>query len=113
MTKFALESVAFSLRTELKPFGIKVIVINPGGYNTGFNERFISQKYEWMNAHSLYKDHMAYVCQEEERVIKRELQSTASIAKQVVKAVEVQRPMRRYVAPKWEWVALPLFRRFG
>jgi short-subunit dehydrogenase len=113
MTKFALESVAFSLRTELKPFGIKVIIINPGGYNTGFNERFMSQKYEWMNAYSLYKDHMAYVRQEEERVIKRELQSTASIAKQVVKAVEAQRPLRRYVAPKWEWVALPLFRRFG
>jgi hypothetical protein len=56
---------------------------------------------------------MAYVRQEEERIIKRELQSTASIAKQVVKAVEAQRPKRRYVAPKWEWVALPLFRSFG
>lgn len=41
MTKFALESVAFYLRTELKPFGIKVIIINPGTYNTGFNEWFI------------------------------------------------------------------------
>jgi len=113
MTKFALESVAFSLRTELKPFGISVIIVNPGTYNTGFNEWFMQRKYEWMTAQSLYKDHMAYVRQEEERIIKRELQSTASIAKQVVKAVEAQRPKRRYVAPKWEWVALPLFRRFG
>jgi len=113
MTKFALESVAFSLRTELKPFGIKVIIVNPGTYNTGFNEWFMQRKYEWMTAQSLYKDHMAYVRQEEERIIKRELQSTASIAKQVVKAVEAQRPKRRYVAPKCEWVALPLFRRFG
>ena len=31
MTKSALESVASSLRTELKPFGIKVVLINPGG----------------------------------------------------------------------------------
>jgi short-subunit dehydrogenase len=113
MTKFALESVAFSLRTELKPFGIKVIVINPGGYNTGFNERFMRRKYEWMNANGLYKDQMAYVRQEEERLIKRELQSTESIAKQVVRAVEAQRPERRYVAPKWEWVFLPLLRRLG
>lgn len=113
MTKFALESVAFSLRTELKPFGIKVIIINPGGYNTGFNELFMAHKYEWMDAHSLYKDHMAYVRQEEERVIKRELRSTSSIAKQVVKAVEAQRPKRRYVAPRWEWVFLPIFRRFS
>ena len=113
MTKFALESVAFSLRTELKPFGIKVIVINPGGYNTGFNEKFMRQKFEWMNPNSLYKDNMAYVRQEEEKVIKRELQSTQSIAKQVVKAVEARRPKRRYVAPKREWVFLPLVRRFG
>jgi len=113
MTKFALESVAFSLRTELKPFRIKVIVINPGGYNTGFNEKFMRQKFEWMNPNSLYKDNMAYVRQEEEKVIKRELQSTQSIAKQVVKAAEARRPKRRYVAPKREWVFLPLVRRFG
>jgi short-subunit dehydrogenase len=113
MTKFALEGVAFSLRTELKPFGIKVIVINPGAYNTGFNERNLAKKYEWMNANGLYKDHMAYVRQEEETLIKRELQSTQSIAKQVVRAVEAPRPKRRYVAPKWEWVFLPIVRRFG
>jgi short-subunit dehydrogenase len=113
MTKFALESVAFSLRTELKPFGINVIVINPGRYSTGFNEKFMWQKYEWMNANGLYKDYMAYVRQEEEKVIKHELQSTQSIAKQVVRAVEARRPKRRYVAPKREWVFLPLVRRFG
>jgi short-subunit dehydrogenase len=112
MTKFALESIAFSLRTELKPFGIKVVIINPGPYNTGFNE-FMRQKYEWMDANGLYKDHMGYVRREEESIRKRELQSTQSIAKQVVKAVESRRPKRRYVAPKWEWVFLPLLRRFG
>ena len=113
MTKFALESVAFSLRTELKPFGIKVIVINPGAYNTGFNERNLARKYEWMDADGLYKDHMAYVRQEEETLIKRELQNTKNIAKQVVRAVEAPRPKRRYVAPKWQWIFLPLVRRFG
>ncbi|MGZ4949414.1 MAG: SDR family NAD(P)-dependent oxidoreductase, partial [Halobacteriota archaeon] len=45
MTKFALENVAFSLRTELKPFGIKVIIVNPGAYNTGFNEGWMPRKY--------------------------------------------------------------------
>ena len=113
MTKFALENVAFSLRTELKPFGINVIVINPGGYNTGFNEKFMRRKYEWMDANGLYKDQMAYVRREEETLRKRELQTTESIAKQVVRAVEARRPKRRYVAPRWEWVFLPLLRRFG
>ena len=113
MTKSALESVASSLRTELKPFGIKVVLINPGGYNTGFNQKNLAKKYEWMDANGLYKDHMEYVREAGERLIKREVQDTGSIAKQVVKAVESRRPKRRYVAPKWEWIFLPLVRRFG
>jgi short-subunit dehydrogenase len=113
MTKSALESVASSLRTELKPFGIKVILINPGGYNTGFNQKNLAKKYEWMDVNGLYKDHMGYVREAGERLVKREVQDTQSIAKQVVKAVEARRPKRRYVAPRWEWVFLPLVRRFG
>jgi len=113
MTKFALESVAFSLRTELKPFGIKVIMINPGSYNTGFNRKNLDKKYEWMNMNGLYKDHMRYIREEEERIIKYELQNTDSIAKQIVNAVEARRPKRRYVAPKWQWLFLPIIRRFG
>lgn len=112
MTKFALESVASSLRTELQPFGIKVIIINPGVYKTGFNESFMSQKYEWMNAQGLYKDHMAFV-RRKDWVMKLELSSTWSVARQVVKAVEARWPKRRYVAPTGEWVFLPLLRWFG
>ena len=113
MTKFALESVTFSLRTELKPFGIKVIVINPGSYNTGFNRKNLDKKYDWMNMNGLYKNHMGYIREEEEKIIKYELQSTDSVAKQIVKAVEARSPKRRYVAPKWQWFFLPIIRRFG
>jgi short-subunit dehydrogenase len=113
MTKFALESVAFSLRTELKPFGIKVIIVNPGPYNTGFNDGFMPRKYEWMDTHSLYRDSMEYLRREDEKIMKRELRSTKSIARQVVRAVEARWPKRRYVAPRWMWVFLPLVRRFG
>lgn len=113
MTKFALESVAFSLRTELKPFGIKVIMINPGSYNTGFNRKNLDKKYDWMDMNGFYENHMGYIRKEEERIIKHELQNTDSIAKQVVKAVEARRPKRRYVAPKWQWFFLPIIRTFG
>jgi NAD(P)-dependent dehydrogenase (short-subunit alcohol dehydrogenase family) len=96
----------------LKPFGIKVIIINPGVYKTGFNESLMSQKYEWMGAQSLYKDHMAYM-RRKEWVLKLELPGTWSIARQVVKAVESRWPRRRYVAPRWGWAFLPLLRWFG
>ncbi len=46
-SKHALEALAASLKIELKDFGIKVGVINPGPYQTGFNERIIYSAYEW------------------------------------------------------------------
>lgn len=112
MTKFALESVAFSLRTELKPFGIQVVMVNPGGYNTGFNQKNIEKKYEWINNSRLYKDRLDVIKQSESMILRSELQDTSSIAKQIVKAVEDRKPKRRYVAPLWQWWLIPLMREF-
>jgi len=110
MSKFALESVAFSLRTELKPFGIDVIMVNPGGYNTDFNQKNIGKKYEWIDGSVLYKDHMDVIKKAEDMIIRSELKDTASIARQIVRAVEDKRPGRRYVAPLWQWWLIPLLR---
>lgn len=48
-TKHALEALAASLRVEVIQFGIKVAVINPGPYKTGFNERIVYSAYEWFD----------------------------------------------------------------
>jgi short-subunit dehydrogenase len=112
MSKFALESVAFALRTELKPFGIEVVMVNPGGYNTGFNQKNIGKKYEWLDNSVLYKGKLDVIKKAESMIIRSELQDTSSIAKQIVKAVEDKRPKRRYVAPLWQWWLIPLLREF-
>lgn len=113
MSKFALESVAFSLRTELKTFGIQVVMVNPGGYNTEFNQKNIGRKYEWLDTSRLYKDHMDVIKKAEGMIIRSELQDTSSIARQIVKAVEDKKPKRRYVAPIWQWWAVPLIRELA
>jgi len=113
MSKFALESIAFSLRTELKTFGIHVVMVNPGGYNTQFNQKNIGKKYEWLDTSRLYKDHMDVIKKAEGMIIRSELQDTSSIARQIVKAVEDKRPKRRYVAPIWQWWAVPLIRELA
>jgi short-subunit dehydrogenase len=110
MSKFALESIAFSLRTELKTFGIHVVMVNPGGYNTEFNQKNIGKKYEWLDTSRLYKDHMDVIKKAEGMIIRSELQDTSSIARQIVKAVEDKKPKRRYVAPLWQWWLIPLLR---
>ena len=113
MSKFALESVAFSLRTELKPFGIDVLMVNPGGYNTAFNQKNIGKKYEWIDTSVLYRGHMDVIRKSEAMIIRSELKDTSSIARQIVRAVEDKRPKRRYVAPIWQWWAIPLLRELA
>jgi short-subunit dehydrogenase len=112
MSKFALESMAFALRTELKPLGIDIVMVNPGGYNTGFNQKNIGRKYEWLDSSVLYKGRLDEIKKAESMIIRSELQDTASIARQIVKAVEDKKPKRRYVAPLWQWWLIPLLREF-
>jgi NAD(P)-dependent dehydrogenase (short-subunit alcohol dehydrogenase family) len=42
MTKHAVEAFTKSLRGELAPYGIDVTKVNPGPYNTGFNDRMVN-----------------------------------------------------------------------
>lgn len=51
-TKHAIEGIAKTLQKELKEFGVQVATINPGPYNTGFNDRSAEEKYKWYNEDS-------------------------------------------------------------
>ena len=53
MTKHALEAMGKAMRAELAPSGIDVTLINPGPYNTGFNDRMAASMWEWFGAGSI------------------------------------------------------------
>ena len=113
MTKFSLENIIYSFRKELKPFNIKVIAINPGTYNTGFNQKNIKKKYEWLNKNGLYKNNIKEIKDSEKNLLRLELKSTDSIAKQIVKATLAKNPKRRYSTPWWQYASVPFLRKFG
>lgn len=48
-SKFALEAIVQSLRDELVPMGISVATINPGPYETGFNDRMYDSYEQWFD----------------------------------------------------------------
>ena len=50
MTKHAVEAFTKSLRGELAPHGIDVTKVNPGPYNTGFNDRMVDGISEYIEA---------------------------------------------------------------
>jgi short-subunit dehydrogenase len=113
MTKFAMESLAYCLRAELKPFGIRVVMINPGAYGTGFNRENIDRKKDWMPADSLYRGQGKAIGRAERGILTFEVGDTAGIARQIVRAVEARRPRKRYVAPWWQWLGVPFARLLG
>ncbi len=49
MTKHALEAMGKALRAEIAGQGIDVTLINPGPYNTGFNDRMANSMWEWFD----------------------------------------------------------------
>lgn len=46
-SKHALESIAQNLRDELHDFGVEVATINPGPFETGFNDRMYDTYEQW------------------------------------------------------------------
>ena len=46
-TKHAIEAIAGSMKAELEPFGIKVATVNPGVFNTGFNDTGAESYVQW------------------------------------------------------------------
>ncbi|MFZ1321452.1 MAG: SDR family NAD(P)-dependent oxidoreductase [Ignavibacteria bacterium] len=108
MSKFALENVAYSLRGELKPFNIPVVMVNPGAYDTGFNLKNVNKKYEWHDKNGLYKDHMDIIKKSEDQIFRLEVKNTDGISDKVVKAVTAKNPKKRYYAPLLQWFLIPI-----
>ncbi len=113
MTKFALEAAIDVLRIELRPLGIKVSLIEPGAYATGFNEKMHARKYEWMDASSLYHDHLGFIRLFEKGIFLLQSKHVHRIARKIVKAAEAKRPWARYVAPWWQGLGVRILRTLG
>ena len=47
MTKFSLEAMGRALRAELAGLGVDVCLLNPGPYQTGFNDQMAASMWEW------------------------------------------------------------------
>ena len=116
MTKFALSGGADSLRQELRKVtkNVHVSIVELGGYHTGFNQKNISRKYEWMGKESYFNEVIEDIRSQEERFFSRtELKSTKTAVASIVKAAEAGKPKFRYVTPWWQGAIVQLRRIFG
>ncbi len=98
-SKFALEGMSDSLRMELKQFGIDVIVLEPGGIYSEWNDIAMNSLREQPNE-SVYKEQIRKMITSNEKAVQDMKKSKNSdpivIAKLVKKSIEANRPKTRY-----------------
>jgi NAD(P)-dependent dehydrogenase (short-subunit alcohol dehydrogenase family) len=119
-TKYAVEAISDALRLEVKPFGIGVILIEPGlirsnfetRINQGLDEGAASQ--DRLETKTAYADLLATSERITARAYANHLKSTGpeAVAAVIVKALESTSPRSRYVVTSAAKAMINL-RRFG
>lgn len=95
-TKFALEAISDCLRMEVEPFGINVVVVEPGGIKTEWAD-IAAQKLREVSGDGPYGHQALPMAESMIGRASRERQSPPElIADTIAKAVQARRPKTRY-----------------
>ncbi|MVM34548.1 SDR family NAD(P)-dependent oxidoreductase [Spirosoma sp. HMF4905] len=95
-SKFALEGLSDSLRNEVKPFGIDVIVIEPGGVKSEWGSSAFDSLTK-VSGHTAYKSMATKFANAFEATESKNAEPIL-IAKLIQKAIEARKPKARYAA---------------
>jgi NAD(P)-dependent dehydrogenase (short-subunit alcohol dehydrogenase family) len=95
-TKFAVEGLSESMSYELEPFGIKVVIVEPGVIRTNFGDGLIVAK-KSQDANSPYSQMMQRSAAGFEKMMKN-ASSPDVVAKVVLNAIRDENPSLRYLA---------------
>ncbi len=95
--KFAVEGLGEALSMEVKPFGIKIVLVEPGDMSTGF-----TSNREWGMPEVISSPYMKQVKKTKEIIDKNETKggNPARVAKKIVRIVQKKHPAFRYVVGK-------------
>jgi NAD(P)-dependent dehydrogenase (short-subunit alcohol dehydrogenase family) len=97
-TKFAIEGLSGSMRYELEPLGIKVVLVEPGVIGTNFVNAVVAAK-KSRDPNSPYSQIMQKMAASFEEVMKN-ASSPELVARVVLKAITDENPSLIYIAGK-------------
>jgi NAD(P)-dependent dehydrogenase (short-subunit alcohol dehydrogenase family) len=95
-TKFAVEGLSESISYELEPFGIKIVIVEPGVIRTNFGNGLVVAK-KSQHPNSPYSQMMKKIANSFEELMKNS-SSPSLVANVVLKAVKDENPSLRYLA---------------
>jgi NAD(P)-dependent dehydrogenase (short-subunit alcohol dehydrogenase family) len=95
-TKFAVEGLSESMSYELEPFGIRVVIVEPGVIRTNFGDGLVVAK-KSQDPNSPYSKMMQKVTTGFEEMMKN-ASSADLVAKVVLNAIRDENPSLRYLA---------------
>ena len=108
-TKYAVESLSDALRIELGPFGVGVVLIEPGAIETEFTPRSLDGGAKYRRADSPYAP-VLVAFDRMERMAKQTAVGPLPVSRAITRAVESRRPRARYVAPRFAGLFVALMR---
>jgi NAD(P)-dependent dehydrogenase (short-subunit alcohol dehydrogenase family) len=95
-TKFAVEGLSESISYELEPFGVKVVIVEPGVIRTNFGNGLVVAK-KSQDPNSPYSQMMKKIANSFEELMKNS-SSPELVANVVLNAVKDENPNLRYLA---------------
>jgi NAD(P)-dependent dehydrogenase (short-subunit alcohol dehydrogenase family) len=109
-SKHALEAIADALRVEVGPFGIRVVVVEPGPIDTRFDERARHEVARLMRRPGPYADFYGNA----ERAMNEDFQMgkrpASAAARVILNAIEAEAPRTRYRLTSMARLFIPLRR---
>lgn len=108
-TKHALEAISDSLRVELRPFGVRVVLIEPGPIETGFADATMATVDRYRDPDSPYAP--TYARTDAARAWTDQLAGKPrDVVRTLERAITSRRPKPRYVVPLSSKILLMLSR---
>lgn len=97
-SKFAIEGLSEALRLELKPYRIKVIVIEPGDFSTHFTRnRRVVEKIQHSDYRTQFQKTISVIENDENNGLKPEL-----LAKKIASVLKKKTPRYNYIVASFE-----------
>jgi NAD(P)-dependent dehydrogenase (short-subunit alcohol dehydrogenase family) len=108
--KHGLEAMSDALRVEVSPFGIRVVLVEPGPIETRFEERARSGVAPLLSRPGPYRDFYTNAERAMESDFRKGILPAEAVARVILDAIEADRPCTRYSIGLIAKVLIPLRR---